>query len=186
MRINAAETAETLALGDVAPDFSLPGTDDQDHSLAGDEPARATVVIFTCNHCPYALAWEDRLLALGAEYQHYGVRLLAINPNDATLKPADSFENMKLRTSEKCWPFPYLRDESQEVARAYGALTTPDVFIFDAEQRLAYRGAPDADYEDPDLNAKWLREALDALLIGQTPQRAQTESVGCSVKWRDE
>lgn len=184
MRINAADESDSLALGDTAPDFALPGTDDATHSYAGDSAARATVVIFTCNHCPYALAWEDRLLALGAEYQHYGVRFLAINPNDASLKPADSFENMKVRTAEKGWPFPYLRDDSQEVARAYGALTTPDVFIFDDDDRLVYRGAPDADYEDPDQNAKWLRDALDALLIGQTPQRRQTESVGCSIKWR--
>lgn len=186
MRANAADLENTLQLGDAAPPFELPGTDGATHPYRADEPVRATVVIFTCNHCPYALAWEDRLLALGAEYQHYDVRFLAINANDAEYKPADSFDNMKLRMSEKCWPFPYLRDESQQVARSYGALTTPDVFVFDGEDRLVYRGAPDADYEDEEQDAKWLREALDALLIGQTPARQQTESVGCSIKWKPE
>lgn len=184
MRAKASETENTLQLGDPAPSFILPGTDGHDHAFGG-EDENATVVIFTCNHCPYALAWEDRLLAAGAEYQHHGVRFLAINSNDAELKPADSFENMKARTAEKAWPFPYLRDESQEVARAYGALTTPDVFVFNHDGALAYRGAPDADYEDESQNAKWLRDALDAVIAGDTPQNAETESVGCSVKYRD-
>lgn len=187
MRANAADQNDTLKLGDSAPNFELPGTDDALHAFASgesDEPRRGSVVIFTCNHCPYALAWEDRLLAVAGEYQHYGVEFFAINPNDAELKPADSFENMKLHVAEKCWPLPYLRDESQEVARAFGALTTPDVFVFDGENKLVYRGAPDADYEDPEQNAKWLRDALDAVVVGQTPKRQQTESVGCSVKWK--
>lgn len=185
MRTNAADQKDTLRLGDSAPPFELPGTDDAMHSFDGArEDGRGSVVIFTCNHCPYALAWEDRLLAVGGEYQHYGIDFFAINPNDAELKPADSFENMKLHVGEKHWPFPYLRDESQGVARAYGALTTPDVFVFDASNRLVYRGAPDADYEDVEQNAKWLLDALDAVVVGQTPNRQETESVGCSVKWR--
>lgn len=187
MRANAADLDNTLQLGDAAPHFELPGTDDALHTFSendGDEPRRGSVVIFTCNHCPYALAWEDRLLAVGGEYQHYGVSFFAINSNDALLKPADSFENMKLHVAEKCWPFPYLRDESQDVARSYGALTTPDVFVFDANEKLVYRGAPDADFEDDEQNAKWLRDALDAVIVGQFPKRAQTESVGCSVKWK--
>lgn len=184
MRARASESeSPALSLGDSAPPFLLPGTDGHDHAYGGEDEA-ATVVIFTCNHCPYALAWEDRLLAVGAEYERRGVRFLAINSNDAGQKPADSFENMKARTAERPWPFPYLRDESQTVARAYGALTTPDVFIFDAEDRLVYRGAPDADYEDESQNASHLRDALDAVLAGRAPSPAETESVGCSVKWR--
>jgi peroxiredoxin len=171
-----------LKIGDTAPGFELPGTDGHDHVYGGDE--NATVVIFTCNHCPYALAWEDRLLQAGRDYHHHGVRFLAINPNDHERKPADSFENMKARLAENPWPFPYLRDESQEVARAYGALTTPDVFVFDADDKLVYRGAPDADYDDPALNAQWLRDALDAVLKGETPQPTETDPVGCSVKWK--
>lgn len=176
----------SLSIGDPAPAFTLPGTDDADHGFetAGGSPA--TVVIFTCNHCPYALAWEDRLLAAGRDYADRGVRFFAINPNDATIKPKDSFDAMKRRVAEHPWPFPYLRDESQEVARAYGALTTPDVFVFDADGRLAYRGAPDEDYDDPARNAAWLRGALDAVLTAKTPQPAETKSMGCSVKWRPE
>jgi peroxiredoxin len=181
MRAKASETDTTLGLGDTAPNFTLPGTDGADHAFALGEVA--SVVIFTCNHCPYALAWEERLLHVGAEYRNLGVRFFAINSNDAVLKPADSFENMKLRTEQTCWPFPYLRDESQEVARAYGALTTPDVFVFDSDGKLAYRGAPDADYENESLAAAWLRDALDALIAGEAPRLAETESVGCSVKW---
>lgn len=170
-----------LSIGDTAPDFSLPGADGSDHAYAGGE--NATVVIFTCNHCPYALAWEDRLLATGRDYAERGVRFLAINPNDAELKPKDSFEAMKERVAESPWPFPYLRDESQQVAAAYGALTTPDLFVFDADDRLVYRGAPDADYENEGENASWLRDALDAVLAGKTPAQQETEPVGCSVKW---
>lgn len=183
MRIDASTTDNGLKIGDSAPAFVLPGTDGHQHAY-GNDGENATVVIFTCNHCPYALAWEDRLLAVGREYAHHAVRFLAINPNDAEQKPADSFENMKLHVTEKEWSFPYLRDESQDVARAYGAQTTPDVFVFDADDRLVYRGAPDADYEDESLNAQWLRDALDAVVAGNTPATQQTESVGCSVKWK--
>lgn len=165
--------------------FMLPGVDGHDHVYGGDDE-HPTVVIFTCNHCPYALAWEDRLMQVGRDYVHHGVRFLAINPNDATIKPADSFDEMKRRAVEKPWPFPYLRDESQETAAAYGAKTTPDVFVFDADDRLVYRGAPDADYEDESLNAGWLREALDAVLAGNEPALQETTPVGCSVKWKPE
>lgn len=183
MRARASDENPTLRLGDRAPAFLLPGTDGKSHVFSG-EDENATVIIFTCNHCPYALAWEDRLLRLGEEFRHKGVRFLAINPNDASVKPADSFESMKARLAENPWPFPYLRDESQEVARAYGALTTPDVFIFNADEELVYRGAPDADYDDESQNAAWLRDALGAVLAGRTPDLQETESVGCSVKWR--
>ena len=183
MRARASDTPGTLRLGERAPAFLLPGTDGHQHVFSG-EDENATVVIFTCNHCPYALAWEDRLLALGGQYRHKGVRFLAINSNDADQKPADSFEQMKQRLAERPWPFPYLRDETQEVARAYGALTTPDVFVFDADETLVYRGAPDADYEDESLAAGWLRDALEAVLAGAKPTNPETESVGCSIKWR--
>lgn len=173
-----------LKLGDSAPKFTLPGADGEDHSFDGGGGAAATVVVFTCNHCPYALAWEDRILDVGRDYMGRGVRVLAINPNDASIKPADSFEAMKVRIAEQPWPIPYLRDESQEVAGAYGAKTTPDVFVFDADDKLVYRGAPDEDYEKPELNAEWLRGAIDAVLAGETPAPAETVPVGCSVKWR--
>jgi hypothetical protein len=142
------------------------------------------VVAFTCNHCPYALAWHGRLLAVARDYEGRA-RVLLVNPNDAERYPRDSADAMRERVeADGGWPAPYLRDESQDVARQYGAKTTPDVFVVDGEGRLAYRGAPDSDYEDPSQDASWLRGALDAVLAGETPDLAETEPVGCSVKWR--
>ena len=113
------------------------------------------------------------------------MHFLAVNPNDAERYPRDSFEAMRERVRrDGGWPMPYLRDETQEVARGYGAKTTPDVFVLDAGGRLRYRGAPDADHQDEAQNAVWLREALDALLAGEEPARPETDPVGCSVKWR--
>ena len=171
-----------IAIGDPAPGFSLPDTSGREHGPAG---APATVVVFTCNHCPYALAWHDRLLALARDYAGRGVDVLAINPNDAERYPRDSVEAMRARVdSGELDGIPYLRDETQEVARAYGARTTPDVFILDGEGVLRYRGALDADHGDPALDAAWARSALDAVLAGGEPDPAETEPVGCSVKWR--
>jgi peroxiredoxin len=166
-----------MHIGDETTRFSLPATDGKEYG-----PDGVTVVVFTCNHCPYALAWHDRLTQVAKDYD---VTFLAVNPNDAERYPADSFDAMKERVEgDGGWPYPYLRDESQEVARAYGAQTTPDVFVLDAQGILRYRGAPDADHRDEAQNAAWLREALDAVLAGQEPQRPETEPVGCSVKWR--
>jgi peroxiredoxin len=169
-----------IAIGDSAPGFTLPDTDGVDHSPADDG---ITAVVFTCNHCPYALAWQDRLTQAARDYP--GVRFLAINPNDSARYPGDSLEAMQARVAQEEWTMPYLRDESQDVARAYGAQTTPDLFVIDADGRLRYRGAPDADHNDPSLNAAWLREALDALLAGEEPGRAETPPKGCSVKWKN-
>lgn len=167
-----------MNIGDEAPSFSLPDTDGREHG-----PGGVTAVVFTCNHCPYALAWHDRIAQAARDYE--GVTFLAVNPNDAERYPADSYEAMKQRVeADGGWPLPYLRDESQEVARAYGAKTTPDVFVLDADSRLRYRGAPDSDYRDEAQGAAWLREALDAVLAGDEPARPETDPVGCSVKWR--
>jgi peroxiredoxin len=174
----------SLALGDSAPGFTLPDTDGEEWSLNGDEAAPATVVVFTCNHCPYALAWHDRLMQVARDYADRDVRFLAVSSNDAERYPADSYEAMRRRVSAEPWPMPYLYDESQDTARAYGAKTTPDVFVFDGDGALAYRGAPDADYDDPGQNAAFLRDALDAVLAGETPDRAETRPVGCSIKWK--
>jgi peroxiredoxin len=173
----------TTDIGTNAPTFTLPDTDGAQHGVGGPEDARATLVVFTCNHCPYALAWHDRIAAIARDYDD--VQVLAINPNDAERYPRDSFDAMRERVAgDGGWPMPYLRDETQEVARAYGARTTPDCFVIDAQGRIAYRGAPDADYQDPSLNAAWLREALDAVLAGDEPAQAQTKPVGCSIKWK--
>jgi peroxiredoxin len=167
----------SLGIGDRAPDFTLPDTAGEEHSLA-----RPAVVVFTCNHCPYALAWHDRIAAAARDYPN--VRFLAVNPNDAVRYPRDSLDAMRERVEREDWPMPYLHDESQEVARAFGAKTTPDVFVIDAEGRLRYRGAPDPDHRDPSLNASWLRQALDSVLAGEEVARPETDPIGCSVKWR--
>jgi AhpC/TSA family len=168
-----------MQIGDEAMKFSLPATDGGEHG-----PDGVTAVVFTCNHCPYALAWHDRLTQVARDYEGRA-GFLAVNPNDAERYPRDSFDAMRERVeADGGWPHPYLRDESQEVARAYGAQTTPDVFVLDAEGVLRYRGAPDADHRDESQGAAWLREALDAVLAGEQPARPETEPVGCSVKWR--
>jgi hypothetical protein len=142
------------------------------------------VVVFTCNHCPYALAWQDRIADTARDYAPRGVRFLAINSNDAERYPRDSYEAMQQRVREEDWPLPYLHDASQEVARGYGAKTTPDVFVVDGQGNLRYRGAPDSDYADPAQGAAWLREALDAVLEGRDPDPAETTPIGCSIKWK--
>jgi peroxiredoxin len=171
----------SVSIGAQAPTFELPDTEGTTHSPDGDP---ATVVVFTCNHCPYALAWNDRIMDVARDYRERGVRVLAINSNDAQRYPRDSYEAMKRRVAAEGWPLPYLRDESQDVARAYGAQTTPDVFVLDAERRLRYRGAPDSDYDDPSQNAAWLRGAIDAVLAGQDPSPRETKPIGCSIKWK--
>jgi peroxiredoxin len=172
-----------LTVGDKAPAFELSDTEGATHSLA--DGSTATAVVFTCNHCPYALARHDRILDVAREYESRGVRTLLINPNDAARYPRDSYEAMQQRVRDDGgWPAPYLHDDTQQVADAYGAKTTPDVFVVDAEGRLRYRGAPDSDYGDESQNAAWLRSALDAVLGGSDPAPAETKPVGCSIKWK--
>jgi hypothetical protein len=168
-----------MRVGERAPDFLLPATDRSEHG-----PDVVTAVVFTCNHCPYALAWHDRLIAVAEDYADRA-QVLFVNPNNDETHPRDSFEAMRARVeADGGWPAPYLRDESQQVAREYGARTTPDVFLLDADGILRYRGAPDADHRDEAENARWLRDALDAVLDGREPDPAETEPVGCSVKWK--
>ncbi|WP_432877525.1 thioredoxin family protein [Kribbella sp. CA-245084] len=174
----------TLAVKDVAPKFELSDTSGTTWSNADGSAALVTVVVFTCNHCPYALAWHERIVDVARDYADRGVRLLAISSSDAEAYPRDSYEAMQERVAAEDWPMPYLYDGTQEVARAFGAKTTPDVFVLDAELRVRYRGAPDADYDDPSQNAAWLREALDAVLAGDEPARPETDPVGCSIKWK--
>ena len=169
-----------LSIGDRAPDVALPDTDGVTQSLS-EGPA---VVYWTCNHCPYALAWHERMLGVARDYEGR-VGFLAVNSNDADRYPADSPQAMRERgEAEGGWAHPYLHDESQEVARAFGAERTPDVFVFDGDLTLRYRGAPDADYDDSGQGAAWVREALDAVLDGREVERAETEPVGCTIKWK--
>ncbi|MGA2009236.1 MAG: thioredoxin family protein [Solirubrobacteraceae bacterium] len=172
----------TVAIGAPAPGFSLADTAGATWSPT-DPDVGATVIVFTCNHCPYALAWQDRIADAARDYAQRGVRFLAINSNDGARYPRDSYEAMQRRVEREDWPMPYLHDASQEVARAYGATTTPDVFVLDAGGILRYRGAPDGDYDDPARRADWLRGALEAILEHRSPEPAETAPVGCSIKW---
>jgi peroxiredoxin len=171
-----------MTIGDHAPSFALPDTEGTLHE-PGEAPA--TVVVFTCNHCPYALAWHERIVAVARDYAGRGVRVLAVNPNDAEKYPRDSLQAMRARVERGEFDgVPYLRDESQDVAHAYGAKTTPDVFVLDAGGLLRYRGAPDADHDDPAQGAAFLRGALEEVLNGRDPDPAETPPVGCSIKWK--
>jgi peroxiredoxin len=171
-------------VGRPAPALELPDTEGSVHTLPMAGEAPATVVLWTCNHCPYALSWHDRLVEVGRDYGARGVRFLAVNSNDAERYPHDSLEAMRERVREEHWPFPYLHDESQQAARDWAAQTTPHVYVLDADLRVRYEGAPDADHMDPTLDAGWLREALDQVLSGREVGRAETEPVGCSIKWK--
>lgn len=173
----------SLAIGAAAPAFTLPDTDGSPTALH-DGASAATVVVFTCNHCPYALAWHERLQGVARDYRARGVRTLQINANDAARYPSDSPAAMAARVSGGEFAGPYLRDDTQEVARAWGAAVTPDVYVLDGEGRLAYHGAPDADYCEESLAAGWLRDALDDVLAQRPVGRAETKPVGCSIKWR--
>jgi peroxiredoxin len=174
----------SLALGDPVPAFSLPDTEGSAHAVPAAEAPPATVLVVTCNHCPYVIAWNPRLRAVAEDYAGRGVRFLAINANDADRYPADSPERMREFVRDQAWPMPYLHDASQDVARALGAVATPHVFVLDSEQRLAYSGAPDSDHQDPGQDAAWLRAALDAVLGGEPVAEPETPPRGCSVKWR--
>ena len=179
-----ADTATGFGIGDTVPTFTLTDTEGVEHAIpAADAPA-ATVLVQTCNHCPYVIAWNPRLRAVAEEYAPRGVRFLAVSSNDPDRYPADSPERMAQFVRDNDWPIPYAFDASQDVARALGAERTPAVFVLDREQRLAYHGAPDGDHQDPSQDAVWLRGALDAVLDGRAPERASTPPRGCSVKWK--
>jgi peroxiredoxin len=174
-----------LKTGDAALDFELRGVDGKSYSLAAlSQGKKATGVVFMCNHCPYVLAWLDRLIAVANEYADQGVAFAGINANDAAKYPSDSFEKMKELAQDRGLPFPYLHDETQEVATAYGAERTPEIFLFDADLKLRYHGAPDDNYDEAQASTPYLRNALAAMLAGQEPPVADTPPVGCTVKWK--
>ena len=173
-----------LRINDPAPDFSLPGVDQQGYSLQGFSEKQVLVVVFSCNHCPYVQAYEDRLIAIQRDYAARGVQLVAINSNDDVNYPEDNFDNMVARAKAKGFNFPYLRDASQEVARAYGATHTPQLFVFDQDRRLRYTGKIDDNWQRPDaVSRRYLREALDALLEKKQPTEPSTHAIGCTIKW---
>jgi peroxiredoxin len=176
---------ETLPTGSPAPDFhDLPGTDGEAYSLDSFSEAQLVVISFTCNHCPYAQAYEDRFIRLAREFQPKGVAFIAINPNDVVNYPDDGIEPMKKRAAEKHFPFPYVRDDSQEIARAYGAVCTPHIFVLDRGRQLAYEGRIDDNWKNPAaVKSQDLRNAIESLLAGRPVEQPNTNPMGCSIKW---
>lgn len=173
-----------LQIGSKAPDFDLPGVDGRNYTLGSFEGKAVVVVMFTCNHCPYVQAYEDRLVALQRDYASKGVNLVAINSNETVNYPEDSFEKMVARAEEKNFNFPYLRDESQSVAAAYGAQCTPEMFLLDASRILRYRGRVDDNWQQPaKVKRGYLREAIDAVLGGRKIKEPFIPAIGCSIKW---
>jgi len=176
----AAPLAE-LKIGAPAPDWSgVIGIDDKEHGLADYKEAKVVVMVFTCNHCPVAIAYQDRLVALQKDYQKKGVQLIAVNVNNI---PADRLEPMKVRAKEKGFNFPYLYDPTQKMGYDYGARVTPHVFVLDKDRKIAYVGAVDDNNNPKKAEKHYLREALDALLAGQKPAPAETRPRGCTVKY---
>jgi peroxiredoxin len=185
---------QTLPIGAAAPDFQLPGVDGRSYALKDFADAKVLVVIFTCNHCPTAQAYEDRIIKLATDYKDRGVAVVAISPNDPRAVRldelgytdlSDSFEEMKLRAQERKFPFPYLYDgETQKTALAYGVLATPHVFIFDQARNLRYVGRID-DSDVKEVKSPDARNALDALLAGKPVPVEKTRVFGCSTKWAD-
>lgn len=174
-----------LAIGDKAPDFTLPATDGMNYSLKDLLTGNAAVIMFWCNHCPYVIPNQDRIIKLQAEYAAQGVRFAAIGANRADTYPEDSFENMRIRAEEKGYNFPYLRDETQLTAKAYGAQRTPEVFVVDAQGQIKYHGRIDDCHEDLSrVRSHDLRNAIDAVLDGRDPEPAETGAYGCSIKWK--
>jgi len=172
----------TIDLGSRAPDFNLPGVDGKRYSLASFKGKPVLVVMFWCNHCPYVKAYEERAVAIQRDYADR-VQLVAINSNDEKAYPEDSFPEMVRRSKEKGFNFPYLRDESQKVVEAYGAVCTPHVFAFDSARTLRYRGRIDDSKEPPKVTVHDLRNAIDDLLKGSGVRAPDTRPFGCSIKW---
>lgn len=172
-------------VGDTAADFNLKNVDGNMYSLAGIANAKGYIVVFTCNACPYAQAYEDRIIALHKKYAPLGFPVVAINPNDKNVQPADSFDKMKERAKAKKYDFLYLYDETQQVAMAFGASRTPHVFVLDGNRTVRYIGAIDDNSEEPDqVKEKYVENAVEALRAGKEVSVKETKAIGCSIKWK--
>ncbi len=178
------DNSQVLKTGDTMPSFSLPSVDGstvESHAI----DAKVLCIVFTCNHCPFAKAIEPRLIALAKEFQNQNVSFVLISSNDPTDYPEDSFEEMKKRSEEKQYPFPYCYDESQQVAKDFGALCTPHCFLFDADRKLRYKGRVDDNWKDESaVTQRNLRDAIEALVQGKEPPATEVNAIGCSIKWR--
>jgi peroxiredoxin len=187
--VNLQSFAGGYVVGDVARSFSLKNTDGKKTGTESID-AKGYIVIFTCNHCPFAQAYEERIMALDKKYASLGYPVIAINPNDPVREPADSYENMVKRAKEMKYTFPYLFDETQEIAAAYGALKTPHVYVLKKEKSkmfVRYTGAIDNNTEEPEkANLKYVENAVDALLANKPVPVTETKAIGCSIKWKQQ
>ncbi len=181
-------SAQGYKVGDKAMDFKLLNVDGKMVSMADYPDAKGFIVIFTCNHCPYSVAYEERKIALSKQFEPLGYPVIAINPNDSTLQPQDSYSQMIVRANEKEFPYPYLLDADQSVFKTYGATRTPHVFLLNKEEGgliVKYIGAIDNNYEDADeVTDKYVEAAIAALQKGENPDPAFTKAVGCTIKYK--
>jgi len=176
---------KTLSIGSKVPEFNLPGIDGKTYSLESFSNGKGLVIIFSCNHCPYVQAYEQRMISLQNQYKDKGISLIAINPNDSTTHPDDSFENMKKRASEQKFNFIYLRDEDQSAARAFDATHTPEIFLFNSERKLVYHGKIDDNWQEPDKVVNfYLKDAIEEMLNEKEISVPETYSIGCTIKWK--
>jgi peroxiredoxin len=180
----AVAYASNLKIGDAAADWSaIVGVDDKPHSLSEYKNAKLAVLVFTCNHCPVAQAYQDRLIALQKDYGSKGVQLIAVNVNNI---PEDQLDKMKERAKSKGFNFPYLYDPTQKIARDYAATVTPHVFVLDQNRKLAYMGAVDDNMKPGEVKKHYLRDALDSLLAGKQPAETVTKQFGCTIKYEEQ
>lgn len=178
-----------IAVGDPIPsaDVAMKSVDGKELTLAAAKGAKGTLVVFTCNHCPFAKAWEDRIVELGNAYASKGIGVVAINSNDPKVNTEDGYEQMVARSNEKKMAFPYVVDATSGVARAFGASKTPEAFLFDAGGKLVYHGTIDDNAREPEkVVERYLADALDAVVAGKAPAKAETKALGCSIKFRAE
>lgn len=174
-----------IKIGDRIPEFNLPATDGKVYTPETLKGENGTVIMFWCNHCPYVIPNQDRIITMQDEYRDKGVNFAAICANNAVSHPADSFENMKKRAEEKGYNFPYIRDEEQDVARTFGAERTPEIFLFDSKGTLTYHGRIDDSPDDlSQARSHDLKNAIDAVLAGGKPSPEKTGTQGCSIKWK--
>jgi len=179
--LTSCAVAEEIKVGAKAPDWSgIIGTDDQKHSLADYKDAKIIVLAFMANHCPVAVAYEDRLVAIQRDYKEKGVQVVAVNVNNI---PKDRLDKMKIRAKEKGFNFPYLYDSSQKIGRDYGAAVTPHIFVLDQERKVAYVGSIDDNMKEKEVKQHYLRDALNALLTGKAPPVPHSKAFGCSIKY---
>jgi peroxiredoxin len=185
--MSVATSALALSIGDKAPktDVKMKNVDGQELSIASVAGTKGTLVIFSCNHCPFVKAWETRISEIGNTYRDKGIGVIAINSNDPSAYPEDSYEQMQKRAKDRGFKFPYVVDATSEVAQAYGASHTPEAFLFDKEGKLVYHGAIDDNSKDANQVASpYLKDALNALLAGSKIATKETKAIGCGIKFR--